>query len=229
MADSQTLFREGLILVLKGGDEQVRGVEAIDFSGTLRAGEEHGDLRLILIDFHLPGMEGWAGIKTLRHRLPDIPVAVMSPIADYRHVRASMKSGAVGYIPKTLSSKVLTAALNLIFSGGVYLPPESLYDDYRFAGADWMRADGASSPPELTRRQTDVVKLLAEGLSNKEIGQRLSLSEGTIKLHITALLKKFQANNRTQVVIKAIRLGVTPDQVSVNPQLKTAAGNIPLK
>jgi DNA-binding NarL/FixJ family response regulator len=216
LADSQTLFREGLILVLKGADEDVQVIEAVDFPGTLRAGEENEDLRLILIDFHLPGLDGWTGIKNLRDRLPDIPVAVMSRTADYRHVRASMKSGAVGYIPKTLSSKVLSAALNLILSGGVYLPPESLYADYRSAGTDRMRADGDSAPPDLTGRQTDVLRLLTEGLSNKEIGRRLTLSEGTIKLHITALLKKFRVNNRTQVVIKAIRLGVTPDQMPFN-------------
>ena len=142
LADGQTLFREGLRLVLKGFNEDLRIVETVDFSETLRAGEEHRDLDLILIDFHMPGMEGWTGIKNLRKRLPDIPVAVMSRTADQRHVRQSIECGAVGYIPKTLSGKVLIAALNLILSGGVYLPPESLYTDTRSRAGDRMRGAG---------------------------------------------------------------------------------------
>ena len=214
LADGQTLFREGLRLVLKGFNEDLRIVETVDYSETLRAGEEHRDLDLILIDFHMPGMEGWTGIKNLRKRLPDIPVAVMSRTADQRHVRQSIECGAVGYIPKTLSGKVLIAALNLILSGGVYLPPESLYTDTRSRAADRMRGAGECPLPELTRRQTDVLGLLAEGLSNKEIGRRLALSEGTVKLHVTAVLRKFQVNNRTRAAIKAARLGVTPGQVT---------------
>jgi len=216
LADSQTLFREGLLLVLKDFDKDVRMVEAGDFSRVLRAAEEHQDLDLILIDIHMPGMEGWAGIKILRKRLLDTPVAVMSRTADQRHVRESIKCGAVGYIPKTLSSKVLIAALNLILSGGVYVPPESLYTDTRSLATNRMRTDDDSVPPELTRRQTDVLGLLAGGLSNKEIGRRLALSEGTVKLQVTALFRKFQVNNRTQVVIKATRLGVTPGQMPFN-------------
>ena len=216
LADSQTLFREGLLLVLKSFSKDARMVEAGDFSRVLRAAEEHQDLDLILIDIHMPGMEGWAGVKILRKRLPDTPVAVMSRTADQRHVRESIKCGAAGYIPKTLSSKALIAALNLILSGGVYVPPESLYTDNRSLRADRMRAADDSLAPELTRRQTDVLGLLTEGLSNKEIGLRLALSEGTVKLHVTALLKKFQVNNRTQVVIKAIRLSVAPGQMPFN-------------
>ncbi len=216
LADSQTLFREELLLVLMGIDDDVRMVEAGDFMGVLRAAEVHRDLDLILIDIHMPEMEGWTGIKILRKRLPDIPVAVMSRTADQSQVRQSIKCGAVGFIPKTLGSKVLIAALNLILSGGVYVPPESLYTNSRSLAAERMRADGDSPPPELTRRQTDVLGLLAEGLSNKEIGRRLAVSEGTVKLHVTALLKKFKANNRTQVAIKAAHLGATTGQIPFN-------------
>ena len=145
----------------------------------------------------------------LRNRLPDVPVAVMSRSADQDYVREFIKCGAVGYIPKTVSGNVLIAALNLILSGGVYVPPDSLYTNARLLAADRMRPNGDSLPPKLTLRQTDVLRLLAEGLSNKGIGRRLTLSEGTVKLHVTALLRNFQVTNRTQAAIKAARLGIT--------------------
>jgi DNA-binding NarL/FixJ family response regulator len=186
LADGQSLFREGLRLVLNGVNEDIRIVEAVDFSGTLRV------------------------------RFPDVPIVVLSRTADQRRVRESIKCGAVGYIPKTVSAKVLIAALNLILSGGVYVPPESLYTDFRSAAADRMLGDGESQPPKLTRRQTDVLGLLAEGPSNKDIGRRLALSVGTVKLHVAALFRKFQANNRAQVAIKAARMGITPSQTPSN-------------
>ena len=206
LADDHAMFREGLCHVLRALVDELSIVEAADYPETIRAAREHPDIDLVLLDLRMPGMDGLAGVEAVRRERPEVPLVVISAITDRNFVIGAIELGAAGYIPKTLSGKVLVGALNLVLSGGVYLPAEALSANQRSAGADRVWGDGEDPPPELTRRQTDVFGLLALGLSNKEIGRRLAVSEGTVKLHVAALLKKLGVNNRTQVAIKAARL-----------------------
>ena len=120
--------------------------------------------------------------------------------------------GAVGYIPKTLDSKVVLGAIRLVFAGGMYLPPTVLDEHHEETIRALKVADGRpdSDLPRLrlTPRQMDVLFSLVKGKSNKEIARELSLAEPTIKLHVTALLKGLQVNNRTQAAVKAAQLGI---------------------
>lgn len=209
LADDHTMFREGLCHVLRALIEDVSVIEAADYPETIRAAQEHSDLDLILLDLRMPGMDGLAGVEAVRSVRPEVPLVVISAITDKRYVLGAIDRGAAGYIPKALSSKVLVGALKLVLSGGVYLPAEAISTDQASAEANWDEGSVDDAPPELTRRQTDVFGLLALGLSNKEIGCRLALSEGTVKLHVGALLKKLGVNNRTQAAVKASRL-ITP-------------------
>jgi DNA-binding NarL/FixJ family response regulator len=208
LADDHALFREGLCHVLRALLEEVSVIETADYPETLRAARDHPDLDLVLLDLRMPGMDGLAGVEAVRSERPEVPLVVISAVTDRRFVLGAIDRGAAGYIPKTLSGKVLIGALNLILSGGVYLPAEAISTGGRSVGAE--RGGGEDPPPKLTRRQTDVFGLLALGLSNREIGRRLALSEGTVKLHVAALLKKLGVNNRTQAAVKAARLIATP-------------------
>ncbi len=208
LADDHALFREGLGHVLRALIDEVSIIEAADYPEAIRAARQHQDFDLVLLDLKMPGMDGLAGVEAVRRERPEVPVVVISAVTDQRSVLGAIDRGAAGYIPKTLSGKVLIGAINLILSGGVYLPAEAISNNKNSVGANPVggryRADAL--PLDLTRRQTDVFELLALGLSNKEIGRQLAVSEGTVKLHVGALLKKFGLNNRTQAAVKAARL-----------------------
>ena len=195
LADDHALFREGLCHVLRALIDDVSIIEAADYPQAIRAARKHSDLDLVLLDLRMPGMAGLAGVEAVRRERPDVPLVVISAITDRRFILGAIDRGAAGYIPKTLSGKVLIGALNLILSGGVYLPTEAISGTTNSMESIPVGGNGGGEdpPPDLTRRQTDVFGLLALGLSNKEIGRQLAVSEGTIKLHVAALLKKFAA------------------------------------
>lgn len=120
----------------------------------------------------------------------------------------AVRLGAAGFIPKTSSSKVMLSALRLVMSGGVYLPP-ALIDENSVSTRDAPGADMSLDATPLTPRQREVLALLGQGKSNKEIARTLNLSEGTVKLHVTAILKALNVSNRTGAVVAASRLGLT--------------------
>ena len=119
-----------------------------------------------------------------------------------------MECGISGYIPKTLESSIVLCALKLVFLVGVYLPPALLGKDRSRGDVDFIEANGGEVA-RLTSRQSDVLALVARGLSNKEIARDLELAEGTVKLHATALLKVLSVNNCTQAVVKENVLSLT--------------------
>ena len=199
LADDHTLFREGLRHVMDMLDDDVDIVEAEDFTTAIQLVQDTDDFDLALIDLNMPGMDSFQGLKTVKESIGSKPIVVVSASDSREDVLRAMDSGAAGYIPKTLSSSVLVGALKLVLSGGVYLPLALLQEA--------ENAD-ANSSAHLTPRQREVLDLLAHGLSNKEIGSRLTLSEGTVKLHVTALMKTIEVNNRTKAVIKATELGI---------------------
>jgi len=208
LADDHALFREGLCHVLRALIDEVSIIEAADYPEAIRAARQHQDFDLVLLDLKMPGMDGLAGVESMLRERPEVPLVVISAVIDRHFVLGAIDHGAAGYIPKTLSGKVLIGALNLILSGGIYLPVEALSSNTNSVGVNPVGSNGGAGvpPPKLTRRQTDVFSLLALGLSNKEIGHQLAVSEGTVKLHVGALLKKFGVNNRTQAAVKAARL-----------------------
>ncbi len=211
IADDHALFREGLRHALADLRDGMRILEAGDFGEALALAEEHPDLDLALIDLAMPGMDGFAGLEALGGRLPQTPLVVVSASDDPRDVLQAIEAGASGYVPKTLDTKVMLGALHLVLSGGRYLPPEllgTLNEAPHRESTETVSAAVEEAP--LTPRQLDVLGLLALGKSNKEVARALGLSEGTVKLHVTALLKALHANNRTQAVIKASDMGLIP-------------------
>lgn len=206
LADDHALFRDGLRHVLAGLDSEFQIVEAADYPEALAVANREKGFTLAFVDLSMPGMERFSGLAALCDRMDDIPVVVVSANESNDDIQRAMQCGASGYIPKALDSDVIRAALKRVLSGKTYLPPSMV---------GWEN-DGpvAKVPPpsRLTPRQHDVLGFIAKGFSNKKIASELNLAEGTVKLHVAALLKALRVNNRTEAVFKATAQGlvVTP-------------------
>lgn len=202
IADDHPLVRDALARVMQQLDAGAELLLAQDFDSTQRLAEQTPDLALV--DLNMPGMDGVAGLRRLRLQQPAMPLIVASGQDDPVTIRSVLATGASGFIPKTDSPELLLQAVRLVLAGGTYVPPRTL-DDYR---------DGAP-PPEadtggLTPRQLDVLQLLLKGQPNKLIARELGLTEGTVKIHIAAILRALRARNRTEAVVRARELGLGP-------------------
>jgi DNA-binding NarL/FixJ family response regulator len=208
VVDDHALIREAMQLVLRQLDANIEVLEAGNCADALAAADRHPDLGLILLDIQLPGMSGLDALGTFRERHPAIPVVVLSGSENRDDVMRAIDGGAMGFIPKSQPSSVMINALRLVLAGGVYLPVEILGVP---AAASSSPAAGTERTPAelgLTRRQSDVLALLIQGKPNKIICRELGLAEGTVKIHVTAILRALGVANRTQAVIAVSRLGL---------------------
>lgn len=205
VVDDHPLIPEalGVVLGALGSDCVVEGAGELD-AGLARSGAEPRP-DLVLLDLGLPGYAGLAALERFRAEQPEVPVVVLSADASRERVMASIDLGAMGFIPKSARKDVLLAALRLVISGGIYVPPEVL----RHQPEPDVQPSGRS-PGELglTGRQSEVLGLLLRGLPNKLICRELDLAEGTVKIHISAILRALGVANRTQAVLAANRLGL---------------------
>jgi DNA-binding NarL/FixJ family response regulator len=196
ICDDHALFREGLQYVLRGLAPEAVLEEAGDADGALARVGRTRDLDLVLLDLELPGRSGLDALRELRERYPEVPVAIVSAHANPDVVKRALLAGACGFIPKSSTGSVLRQALELIFSGGIYVPPEILDAPAGEAGAaSERRRDHAR---QLTDRQRQVLALLARGLTNREIAGQLHIAEGTVKNHVAAILERLEISNRTE-------------------------------
>jgi DNA-binding NarL/FixJ family response regulator len=213
VVDDHPLIREALRQVLRALDERLDLLEATSGDEAFELTERNSDISLILLDLTLPGVDGYEVLRRLREEYPGMPVVVLSATEHPDAVLRAIDGGAMGFIPKTSSSQVLLSALRLVLSGAIYLPLEVLRKEHDIAPAV-PRAPATPSdlrdPVEvgLTGRQTQVLALLVQGKSNKLICRDLNLAEGTVKIHVTAILKTLGVTNRTQAVLAASKLGL---------------------
>jgi DNA-binding NarL/FixJ family response regulator len=205
--DDHPLIQEALKHVLAALDPTLELVQAQDASDAHAALSREPDTDLIVLDLALPGCDGFELLADLRREWPGMPVLVLSATHDRATVEHALDLGAMGFIPKTANTRVLLDALRLVLSGGVYVPAESA----QVNGA--LRPRPVTRPEQLglTLRQADVLKLLVQGKPNKLICRDLRLSEGTVKVHVSAILRALNVRNRTQVVIELARRGVRLD------------------
>lgn len=201
IGDDHLLFREGLCRLLTQLDEKANFFEAGTYDEALALAQGDQDFDLILLDLQMPGWPGFAGIQQICEIQAGTPVVIVSASESQADVRAALDAGASGYIPKSSSVKIMLSALNLVFSGGVYVPPAAIQTESHGGGAGGGNAGGAPGSPSLTQRQRDVLRCLREGKSNKQIAYELGLSEGTVKIHVTAVMRSLGVRNRTQAVI----------------------------
>lgn len=157
---------------------------------------------LAILDLHMPGAHGFDGIARTRTLFPSTPVVVISGAAGSADVGRAIELGARGFLPKTLPSKVLSAALQVVISGGTYVPT-----DYAQPQKAVEAPRGAAPGGALTPRETAVLNSLIRGRSNKEIGRELGLQEITVKLHVRNIFRKLGVRNRVEATNAAARLG----------------------
>jgi len=207
IGDDHLLFREGLRRLLEQLSADATFMDASTFDEALSIVCSDEVFDLVLIDLQMPGWRGFSGLEELCAAVPDTPVIVVSASESQSDVRSSLDAGAAGFIPKSSSVRIMLSAINLVFSGGIYLPPSAIHADVvaktnqasTDAGGHAERTGGHT----LTQRQWEVLNCLREGKSNKQIAYELGLSEGTVKIHVTAIFKSLGVKNRTQAVIVA--------------------------
>lgn len=224
VVDDHPLIQEALRHALPALQSEVTLLDAPDCASAIGLSNLHPDLDLILLDLQLPDIQGLDALRQIRMSAPATPIVVLSGTEDSSVVRASLEAGAMGFIPKSSSNQVLLNALRLVMSGGVYVPPQAIHPQGEVqtrngsAGIPAPGAGCAASELGLTERQAEVLSLMVEGLPNKLICRRLNLAEGTVKIHVTAILKALNVQSRTQAVIEANRLGLRLPRVPSAPR-----------
>ncbi len=212
IADDHALVREGIQHVLNRLNEDVEIFQASDFNEAVDIASQHKHLDLLLMDLDMPGMQWSVAIKKFQTIVSDTPIVVLSASDNPADVHAAIELGARGYIPKTSSNQVMLLALELVLSGSTYLPPELLHRTENSAvnGSGLVTENTRLKKTSrlLTPRQREVLQLLAEGKTNKEIGNALGLSDGTVRTHLATIFRLLQVTNRTQAVLLAVKLGL---------------------
>lgn len=208
LVDDHTLFREALLHVLKQLDEQVIVLEASDVAEATQFISHSQNLDLVLLDIDLPGMDGLTALPELRELAPTVPIVVLSGSENALDVQRALDNGSVGYIPKSCSSHEMLTALRIILQGDVFVPPRLLSKLGQQPVIDERPEINCGSQSLLTPRQVEVLELMAGGLPNKSIANTLDVAEGTVKLHVAAIMRALGARNRTHAVTVASRQGL---------------------
>jgi len=208
VADDDEFFRIALATILRNklGFQEV--LEAGSLDEAIERLADHDDCFLALFDLTMPGMESAASVGAVREVRPDIKVAVVSASSRRSDILTALAAGIHGYVPKSLGAQDLAAALRVILNGAIYVPPS-------LAGRPPEPTEAAPSQAveipsraieSLTPRQREVLLLLVEGLSNKEIARKLRLGEGTVKIHMAALFRSLRVRNRQEAAAAGARL-----------------------
>jgi DNA-binding NarL/FixJ family response regulator len=202
IADDHPLFRGALREAVSGLFERSAIAEAGSFDEVAKLLDREGEVDLILLDLTMPGVRGFSGLMYLRAQYPSVPVVVVSANDDPAAIRRCMEFGASGFIPKTLGVEAMRAAIARVLEGGVWSPPDV---DLK-SGSDAATTELVQRLATLTPQQVRVLMMLSEGLLNKQIAYELSVSEATVKAHVSAILQKLGVESRTQAVIAAAKI-----------------------
>ena len=209
LADDHALFRDGMRYVLQQLSDEVDILDAGNFADALTLAAANPSLDLVLLDLNMPGSDGVSSIRIFHQRFPGIPLVVVSGSDQRTDIEWVMEYGAMGFISKMSSGKIMVNALRMVLDGGIYLPPQLLAQSIAALG----QGEPARGAPQinthgLTRRQLEALQYLAAGLSNKEISAKMNLAEGTVKVHVAAAYQVLQVNSRLDAVVKARNLGL---------------------
>ncbi|WP_227385885.1 response regulator [Microvirga rosea] len=205
IADDHPLFRGALRQAIGSVMPKARVVEANGMDDLNTALGQERDIDLILLDLTMPGVQGFSGLLSLRAQYPELPVVIVSATEEPTVIRRAMEFGASGFIPKSIDIDSIGGAIEAVLAGDVWTPP----DVDLSATEDKETADLVRRLATLTPQQVRVLTMLSEGLLNKQIAYELSVSEATVKAHVSAILDKLGVDSRTQAVIAASKIGVT--------------------
>jgi DNA-binding NarL/FixJ family response regulator len=202
IADDHPLFRDALRLTLETrlSAAKVQAAGSLDEAAKLIGSRE---VDLVLLDLTMPGVQGLSGLLLLRAQFPSVPVVVISASEDRSIARKCIAFGAAGFVPKSANATAINEAIDKVLSGGLFLPAEMEGEDDPDHDAEALAARLSA----LTPQQVKVLMMLSQGLLNKQIAYELSVSEATVKAHVSAILTKLGVESRTQAVILAARIG----------------------
>ena len=215
LALHQKLFRDALAHYLQDALPEANLIEASTFESALCAVVQAPDLDLIVLDAELPGMDGLKGLDAVRQTAPKARLALLAGQGAPAEAHAALTHGATGILSKDLSGRVMLKALERIHTGARYVPAGFLIGPRDRTAIDFSASSRAHRPAEavalplsqLTRREGEVLGYLMEGLSNRQIAERLEIKDITVSFHLKGLFRKLKATNRTQAAITAMRLG----------------------
>jgi len=191
VVDDHPLYREGMVSALRARLPELEVLGAGSAEEGLAVLEANPDTDVVLIDLRLPGMDGFGALAAYAARFPTVPRVLISGQEGADIAKRAFDAGASGFIPKSLPVEEVAAAIRRVLEGGVFAPSQRKLQE---AGG-------------LTLRQLEVLRLLGEGYTNKEIARALEISERTAKAHVAAIFEALGADNRTQAVVEAQRLG----------------------
>lgn len=208
LADDHTLFRSGLALLLKSQNAECVIWEGDSLDAALAEAAAHPDAEIALLDLHMPGMNGVKGIQRFIEMHTGLAVVILTGAEDPRQIQAVLAAGASGFIPKSSTPMVMLSAIRLVLAGGTYIPPQFLSNaavTTHPAAASNIRE---RAQVQLTERQAQVLRLLAEGKPNKVICRELNIEEGTVKAHIATVFRVLDVTNRTEAASVAREIGL---------------------
>lgn len=205
IADDHPLFREALRGVLARAFPDTVIHEAAGLGPLYELVERHPEADLLLLDLDMPGASGFSALVHLQAHCPQLPIVIVSAHDDPVLMRRALDHGAMGYIPKSADAATLADALLSVLEGDTWLPDTAL----PATGAGPEEQQAAARVRELTPQQFRILQMVGAGQLNKQIAHELGVSEATVKAHMTAVLRKLRANNRTQAVQIANRLGLS--------------------
>ena len=202
--DDHELVREGLRQVLHVLGDDIEVMQSGSAQEAFMVLIAHRDLDLILLDYHLPDMTGLEMLQQLGRRAPEVPVLMISGMANAQLMRQVLAAGAAGFISKSNPSAALIKAIKVVLDGGIYTPDDLL-------DLEGQIVDGTMPKrPSLSRTQERVFRCMVDGMSNRDIALRLEIGEETVKSHVSSILRYFDVQNRTQAVLAGVKYGFRP-------------------
>ncbi len=200
IVDDHPLFRAALRQTLSGGKDDIAVEEAGDLLALTAALEVDRDCDLVLLDLNMPGGHGISGLLLLRAQYPEVPVMIISAVEDHKVIRRTFELGAAGYLSKSVGPAEIRRAIDTVLSGEISVP-----QGVNLSGDDEQSAF-VRRLSTLTPQQVRVLMMLSDGLMNKQIAYELSISEATVKAHVSSILQKLDVDSRTQAVIAASKI-----------------------
>lgn len=200
IVDDDSLMRDGLKVIFEIEED-------FEVVGTASNGQEAFKMcknkkpDVILMDIRMPVMDGVVGTKLIKGHFSDIKILILTTFKDEEYIKEAMKAGAEGYIMKNQSTDSIIESVRLVMKGNIVIEKDIAKSISNMIKYDKERRN----LPKLSKREFDIIKLLAEGMSNKEISEKLYLSEGTVRNYVTSLLEKLKLRDRTQLAIFYIR------------------------
>jgi len=203
IVDDHPLFRAALRQTLATGDPSIEVEEAGELAALSAALETDRDCDLVLLDLNVPGARGFSGLLLLRAQYPEVPVMIVSAVDEPSVVRSAIDLGAAGYLHKSVGPAEIRRAIETVLAGEMFVPEMATLP---VAPEDEDQTALLQRLATLTPQQVRVLMMLSDGLMNKQIAYELSISEATVKAHVSAILQKLDVDSRTQAVIAAARI-----------------------